>query len=222
MTDLETLFRNNKGYMSHKFPHHMAIYDQFFSKFRNKDICVLELGVAHGGSLFIWKEYFGSQAKIYGADSHGYDFKDNQIKTFTGLFSDVEFIRKLKAEIPPIDILIDDGSHDSRDQRLVFEELFPHIKDEGLYVCEDLQTAFSEAWGGGYHKPESWIEHLKNFLDYQYGYYLDDDPICSSEFQHGRIYSMHFYPFLVVIEKSVSSMKKANEGSIHTGELSAI
>ena len=43
-------------------------YEEMFSKFVGKEIVFVEIGVLHGGSLFMWKEYFGSKAKIIGID----------------------------------------------------------------------------------------------------------------------------------------------------------
>jgi len=39
-----------------------------FNRFRNKEIVILEIGVLQGGSLQMWKDYFGDKAKIFGID----------------------------------------------------------------------------------------------------------------------------------------------------------
>ncbi len=65
---LEEYFRNNKGRLIHKWNHYFDIYERHFNRFRNKQIVILEIGVSQGGSLQMWKNYFGSSAKIYGID----------------------------------------------------------------------------------------------------------------------------------------------------------
>ena len=55
MNDLEKYFMNNTGNLINKWKHYFDIYDRHFKRFRNKDIHVLEIGVYHGGSLFMWK-----------------------------------------------------------------------------------------------------------------------------------------------------------------------
>lgn len=145
MKSLIDLFYENPYHHTTKFIHYLFIYDQLFSKYRDKEVSILEIGVASGGSLELWKTYFGTKAKIYGIDISDRvpDFKnDNQIKVFEGSQNDRQFLKKIKTEIPNIDILIDDGSHLSQDQIITFEEMFLHINDEGIYIVEDLHNAW--------------------------------------------------------------------------------
>ena len=72
----------------------------------------------------------------------------------------------MKAKIPKIDILIDDGGHSMNQQIISFEELYSHIKEDGIYLCEDLHTSYWKTYGGGYKNKESFIEYSKNFIDY--------------------------------------------------------
>jgi cephalosporin hydroxylase len=113
MNDLEEYFRLNDKRLIHKWKHYFEVYDRHFSKYRNKDIVILEIGVSHGGSLQMWKNYFGDRAKIFGIDINPQckEFEEENIKIFIGSQSDRNFLREVKAQIPPIDILIDDGGH---------------------------------------------------------------------------------------------------------------
>ena len=47
---------------------YFSVYDELFKKFKNKEITFLEVGVLDGGSLFMWRDYLGSQARIIGVD----------------------------------------------------------------------------------------------------------------------------------------------------------
>ena len=67
-SDLELYFRNNSGRLIHKWNHYFDVYERHFNRFRNKEIIILEIGISQGGSLQMWKNYFGSKTKIYGID----------------------------------------------------------------------------------------------------------------------------------------------------------
>ena len=66
--DLLTYFENNKGRQIFKWMHYFDIYDRYFSKYRGTDVRFLEIGIFQGGSLQMWKDYFGPKAKIFGVD----------------------------------------------------------------------------------------------------------------------------------------------------------
>ncbi len=144
MNELETYFRNNNAKLINKWMHYFDIYDRHFSRFKGKEIVVLEVGVFQGGSLQMWKNYFGDRAKIYGIDinPHCKELEEENVEIFIGSQSDRKFLRQVKESIPPIDILIDDGGHTMKQQIVTFEELFDHVKDNGVYLCEDLHTSY--------------------------------------------------------------------------------
>ena len=58
-------FANSKKY-SIKWSNYFQVYEKILSNYRNKKIKFVEIGVANGGSLFMWKKYFGKKAKIIG------------------------------------------------------------------------------------------------------------------------------------------------------------
>ena len=65
---LTHMMQTQKHRESIKWTHYMALYDRHFNKFRGKKMHILEIGVRRGGSLQMWKKYFGAQAMIYGVD----------------------------------------------------------------------------------------------------------------------------------------------------------
>ena len=63
-------YKNHKGFMIDKWEQYLYIYDREFSMYRKncKSIQLLEFGVYFGGSLQLWKAYFGKDAVISGVD----------------------------------------------------------------------------------------------------------------------------------------------------------
>ena len=49
--------------MSLKYKNYFFIYDKLFNEYRNKNITFVEIGVFSGGSLFMWKNFFGKKQK---------------------------------------------------------------------------------------------------------------------------------------------------------------
>ena len=213
MNDLERFFHDSKGRLIHKWQHYFEIYDRHFSRYRGKRVNVVEIGVYRGGSLQMWKHYFGPQARIYGIDIDPAcaEFAEDQVEIIIGSQEDREFLRTLTQRIPVIDILIDDGGHTMKQQIATFEELFPHVASDGVYLCEDLHTSYWKEYGGGYREPETFIEYAKNFIDYMHAWrarkarrkrwYESPAPeLKVSDFTRSA-HSLHFYESVLVIEK---------------------
>src|SRR5450631_571956 len=108
MNDLEQHFTKNTGRLIHKYRHYFEIYDRHFSRFRGTDVHVVEFGVSHGGSLQMWKRYFGPQAHIFGIDINPQckKLEEEQIQIFIGDQDDRRFLQSLAEKIPRMDILI--------------------------------------------------------------------------------------------------------------------
>ena len=203
MNDLEKHFSENTGRLIHKWKHYFAIYDRHFSRFRGTDVHIVEFGVAQGGSLQMWKQYFGPNAKIFGVDinPHCKKLEEEQIEIFIGDQEDRIFLRSLTEMIPKIDILIDDGGHTMKQQINTYEELFSHIDKNGVYLCEDLHTSYWPEWGGGYKKRGTFIDYSKNFIDYINAWHsVQTSKLSVTEFTKS-VHSLHFYDSVLVIEK---------------------
>lgn len=203
MNDLEKYFHDNKGRLIHKWQHYFDIYETHFSRFRNKEVTILEIGVFHGGSLQMWKHYFGSKARIYGVDidPRTKELEEDNITILIGSQSDRRFLRNLTKQIPPIDILIDDGGHKMKQQIITFEELFGHVKPDGVFLCEDLHTSYRLAYGGGHKRSGTFVEYSKNFIDYLHAFHSEQLSLPVSEFTK-TVKGVHFYDSIVVIEKA--------------------
>ena len=117
MNDLQKYFENNNKKDINKWLHYFDIYEENFSKYRNKKITVLEIGVFRGGSLSMWKKYFGTQAKIIGIDINPEckQFERENIKIYIGDQTNEDFLHSVLIDNDKPDIIIDDGGHISKD-----------------------------------------------------------------------------------------------------------
>lgn len=203
MNDLQKYFESNQGNMIDKWMHYFDVYDKYFAQYRGKEIVFVEIGIFQGGSLQMWKDYFGSKAKIYGIDINPEckKFEDEQITILIGDQSDKVFLEQVKAQIPSIDILLDDGGHTMDQQINTFEVLFDHIKDGGIFLCEDLHTSYWWQYGGGLRKRGTFIEYSKRLIDDMHAWYSKSGGFQITKYTQS-ICAMHFYDSIVVIEKA--------------------
>ena len=123
MNQLKNYFQNNTKNLIHKWDHYFDIYDRYFSKYKNKEIVLVEFGVFHGGSLQMWKDYFGEKVKIYGIDinTNCLSLKEDQVEILIADQDDERSLQEIAKKIPEIDILIDDGGHTVRQQINTFQ-----------------------------------------------------------------------------------------------------
>ncbi len=150
----------------------------------------------------MWKHYFGDRAKIYGVDIHPEckRLEEENIQIFIGSQSDRSFLRKLKAEIPKVDILIDDGGHTMRQQIITFEELYEHVDENGVYLCEDTHTSYWLKYGGGHRRRGTFMEFSKTLIDRLNAFHSEQSSLKADAFSHS-VRSIHFYDSIVVFEK---------------------
>jgi hypothetical protein len=139
--------------------------------------------------------------------------EEENIKIFIGSQSDRDFLRKIRQEIPPMDILIDDGGHTMLQQQVTFEELFDHIKPEGVYLCEDMHTAYWRRWGGGYKRMGSFMEYTKNFIDWLNAYHSRQKSLKINSFTRS-VHSLHYYDSILVIEKRPTAPPLAKQTGV--------
>ncbi len=200
--ELTRLFYAHRGPIIHKWTHYLPVYHRHFERFRGSRVRILELGVSEGGSLQLWRDYFGPAAVIYGVDINPRcaAFSSRGVQVRIGSQADPKFLRAVVAEMGGVDIVIDDGSHVAQDQRISFQTLFPLVDARGLYVAEDLHTAYWYDYGGGYGRKQSFIELAKSLVDDLHSWYHSRP----SKYPDAArvINAVHFYDSIAVIEKA--------------------
>lgn len=148
MNDLYSFYAQHRNTrVMHKWEHYFEVYERFLAPIRLTGPVVLEIGVQLGGSVEMWRDYFGPTARIYGIDNNPEATQQQDIvtKVFIGDQQDRNFLRALLREIGAPDVVIDDGGHTANQQITAFEELYPALNENGLYFVEDTHTSL---WRG--------------------------------------------------------------------------
>jgi 23S rRNA U2552 (ribose-2'-O)-methylase RlmE/FtsJ len=183
-----------------KWRHYFDIYNRHFSRFRGTEVHILEIGIYSGGSLEMWRDYFGPAARIYGVDINPacQAYESESVKVLIGDQADRNFWKRFKAEAPRVDIVVDDGGHQAEQQIATFEELFPYMQPGGVYLCEDMHGAFNRFAG--------YMHGFANNLNAHEGATQDLENnerrlACRATDLQSAVRSVHFYPFVAVVEK---------------------
>lgn len=184
-----------------KWEHYFEIYHRHLQRFIGQPVNVLEIGVYSGGSLEMWRSYFGDKSHIYGVDIEEVCRKheSKHVSIFIGDQGDRRFWKTFKETAPGIDILIDDGGHTPEQQRITLEEMLPRLNPGGVYVCEDVH--------GNFNRFSAYVSALARELNNKNvapGPTVDS---LASPFQ-SSIDSVHLYPYVVVIEKRPAPIQK--------------
>jgi len=194
-------FLSNQQRPIHKWTHYFPIYERHFGHLRNQAIKFLEIGCGQGGSLQMWKRWLGPRAIIVGIDKRAAcgAFEEDQICVRIGDQSDPAFLGKLIEEFGAFDAILDDGSHIMSDVSASFESLYSTMSNCGIYMIEDMHTAYLPEYGGGLKIEGSFMERAKSLVDH-----------LNAERSRGQVepdrfsretWSIHFYECVIVFER---------------------
>lgn len=108
---------------------------------------ILEVGVDRGESIKIWLELY-PKAHIWGLDLFeitDYPFQHDRVTWVKGSQTDGKLLGHLRGHAP-FDFIVEDGSHNSRDQLITFYGL---VNCSPLYIAEDLHCCNDEFFRQG-------------------------------------------------------------------------
>ncbi len=202
-------FLTNDARLIHKWKHYFPIYERHFHDWVYKPLTFLEIGCGYGGSLQMWKRYFGPHATIVGIDilPRCKEYEEDQIEVRIGPQQDATFLQSIIDEFGTPDIVLDDGSHMMSHVVESFSILYPQVAKNGVYMVEDLHTAYWDNYEGGLRKPSTFMELCKNLIDE-----LNADhtrgALSPTYFTRSTL-SMHFYDSVVAFEKGSHTKKWA-------------
>lgn len=164
---LHKYFLNNSHKRLHKWLHYFDIYERHLDRFRGKSPVMIEIGVMGGGSLAMWKDYFGPGSRIIGVDINPVckAHEAEGIEVFVGSQDDPDLINSIFEKHPRVDIILDDGSHVMHHMIASFEAMYNRVHADGVYMVEDTHTCYWDQFGGGLRREGSFMELVKHKLD---------------------------------------------------------
>lgn len=127
-----------------KWESYFNVYDKIFESYKGKNITFVEVGVSTGGSLQMWRKFFGQNARIIGIELNpeAKNLEKEGFEIFIGNQSDVNFWKDFYKKVGNIDILLDDGGHKNIQQISTVHSSIPYINSGGLIVVEDTHASY--------------------------------------------------------------------------------
>ena len=191
-------FKSSPRY-SIKWNNYFDIYNNLFKKFVNKKITFVEVGIGNGGSLFMWRKFFGKKAKIIGIELNPEAKKLEKFgfKISIGDQSDPHFWKSFYKKYGKVDILLDDGGHRNIQQITTFMESYSHVKPNGKIVVEDTHTSFMKKKGFKNPSKYSFINFSKLIVENMHR----RNPMLDKELNNlsKKIESVFYYDSIVSI-----------------------
>lgn len=191
-------------YTSIKHSTYFHAYDHFLNPFKNQEITFVEIGVLDGGSLFMWRDYFGSKARIIGVDLNpdAKKWEKEGFEIFIGSQSDEGFWKEFIHNVDGIDVVLDDGGHSYNQQIVTTECLLNSINDGGLILVEDTHTSYMAGFG---NQNFSFLEYVKGQIDklnMRFGEFPEEE-------SEGRFWSIEIVESMVAfkINKDATAIK---------------
>ncbi len=181
-----------------KNAHYFAIYERYLAHLVNR-ACVLFVIIDGAHALAqarMWARFLGPASRIVGLTD--WEGDDHQVSFRKGELRDGHFRRRLLAEFGSPDVVIDDGSHLPAATIGAFECLGPHLATAGLYVIEDVYTAYWENYEGGLGRNETVVSYVKAMVDELHASFTGG-AIPPNAFD-SRICGIHVFEGLVIFE----------------------
>lgn len=169
MKTLREIYSSHKGKVSDKWDYYLDQYSEKLLPIKDQSINLLEIGIQNGGSLEIWSKFFPNHNSIVGCDINPkceklvYD--STKIKVIVGDANHEQTKEKIIDLSAEYDLVIDDGSHRSSDIVKSFVNYFPLLKDDGIYIIEDLHCSYWSTFEGGLFFPGSAVTFFKKIID---------------------------------------------------------
>lgn len=153
-------------YPSVKISSYFPAYAELFRHLRGTKCIFVETGVLDGGSLFMWRDWLGEQARIIGIELNpeAARWREHGFEIFIGDQGDPEFWRNTLGAIGQFDALLDDGGHQSFQQIVTASEAIKFAKSRCVIVVEDTNTSFMADFSAR-HGAYSFLEYSKGCTD---------------------------------------------------------
>jgi hypothetical protein len=163
---LDIIAREEGTDKSSKTHNYCVKYEKYLPFNSASELQILEIGVLDGESLNMWSRFYYN-SKVLGIDINldCKKFESHKINVEIGNQIDVNFLDYISKKYGPFDLIVDDGSHMNSHVIFSFENLFKHVKSQGVYVVEDSCTSYWGPYEGGLNKSTTMIEYFKRLCD---------------------------------------------------------
>ncbi|MCU7365939.1 class I SAM-dependent methyltransferase [Pantoea stewartii] len=167
---LSKLYQEHDNKRSDKWELYISVYDNILMPVKNEIKSVFEIGIQNGGSLEIWDKYFTNLNAIVGCDINPkcaeLTYENSKINVLVQDANLPDTVSLIKDRFPlGLDLIIDDGSHTSKDIILSFLNYFPLLNHNRFMIIEDLHCSYWKDFGGGLYDPMSSLAFLKKLAD---------------------------------------------------------
>ena len=105
---------------------------------------VLEIGLGNGGSLVALGLFFYN-AKVYGVENLTYLYPPEHLPNVVFQHGDAystEWLDAAFSHIPKWDVILDDGSHEMKDQLFTLEYFKDKLAPNGIILIEDVKRGY--------------------------------------------------------------------------------
>jgi cephalosporin hydroxylase len=166
-----------------KWNNALDAYQRHMGPMADTPLKLVEVGVQSGGSIQMWQAVLGAQCHVYGLDINAgvNKFKDATTTITIGDQADVQMWGNFFAStvMAPIDVLIDDGGHESHQMLVTLMQTFGHLTPGGVIAIEDI------------HGP-SYVE----------SFFVPSARFLGQMSAVGQLASVHVYPFVLLATKA--------------------
>ena len=182
---------------------HLHVYHEVLQKFRNKKITFVEIGVKNGGSLLMWRDWLGKDARIIGIDldPNAKKLEKYGFEIFIGDQASTDFWENFFEQIGNVDVILDDGGHTNETQILTTYNTIKFINNGGILLIEDTHSSYIKKFSNP--QKFSFINYCKFLIDDIYVRSLDaesKEKLKKKNSLNNQIYSIKFFSDLVMFE----------------------
>jgi hypothetical protein len=150
---------------SFKISCYFPTYVELFGHLVNAKCVFIETGILDGGSLFMWRNWLGAEARIIGVDLNpgAAKWRESGFEIFIGDQGNPEFWKKTLREIGEFDALLDDGGHQSFQQIVTAIEAIKAATKDCVIAVEDTACSFMKDFSA--HGRFTFLEYAKDATD---------------------------------------------------------
>ena len=141
MKNLQEIGQKNESDRSINLIGTKTYHEYYEPIFKLKEIkTALELGVYYGNGLITLREYL-PESELIGIDVslECYNRQINNCSLYQSSQTDVTRLNEILSKHNPLDLVIDDASHEIDKSIESFNIIFPYVSSTGIYIIEDLQ-----------------------------------------------------------------------------------